>query len=72
MEVIKKISSMINFMIVESARPSISYMKKEKSSFSLLISATVVMTIIWFSLGFLGVYPTVIVSGSMSPLIKPG
>ena len=66
------ISSMINFMIVESARPSISYMKKEKSSFSLLISATVVMIIIWFSLGFLGVYPTVIVSGSMSPLIKPG
>ena len=67
------ISSMINFIIVEKATSQTHYGNRgEKNSLSPLISVTIIMIIIWFSLGFLGVYPTVIISGSMSPLIKPG
>ncbi len=62
--------SIMNFIIVEGI--SSSSRRREGIPLSLLIPTLLIALTIWFSLGFLGIYPTVIVSKSMSPLIEPG
>ena len=62
--------SIMNFIIVEGI--SSSPRRGEGIPLSFLVPTLLIALTIWFSLGFLGIYPTVIVSKSMSPLIEPG
>lgn len=45
---------------------------EEENPVAFLITAIVAIGIIWFSVGVFPVYPTIIATGSMSPVIKPG
>lgn len=46
--------------------------REEDSPVNLLVSSLVSIIIIWFSVGVFPVYPSVVATGSMEPLIKPG
>lgn len=46
--------------------------KERESSFSWIITSIVSIAIIWFSVGVFPVYPSVVVTGSMEPMIMPG
>lgn len=45
---------------------------KEESSLSWILTSIVSIGIIWFAVGVFPIYPSVIATGSMEPLIKPG
>ena len=45
---------------------------EEESPISLLITSIVSITIVWFSVGIFPVFPSVVATGSMEPLIMPG
>jgi len=46
--------------------------KDEESSLSWMITSIISIGIIWFSVGVFPIYPSVIATGSMEPMIKPG
>ncbi|ABR46719.1 peptidase S26B, signal peptidase [Alkaliphilus metalliredigens QYMF] len=46
--------------------------KDEESSLSWMITSVISIGIIWFAVGVFPVYPSVIATGSMEPMIKPG
>lgn len=46
--------------------------KNEESVFSWIITSLLSIGIIWFSVGVFPIYPSVIATGSMEPMIKPG
>jgi len=45
---------------------------EEENPVSLLVTSLVSISIIWFSVGIFPVYPSVVATGSMEPLIMPG
>ena len=48
-------------------------LKNEKeSSFGWILTSITSVLIIWFAVGLFPIYPSVIVTGSMEPIIKPG
>ncbi len=44
----------------------------ENNIFSLIVTSLISIFIIWFSVGVFPIYPSVVITGSMEPLIKPG
>lgn len=46
--------------------------KDEESPISWMITSVVSIAIIWFAVGVFPIYPSVIATGSMEPMIKPG
>lgn len=46
--------------------------KKNESATSLMITSIISIMMIWFAVGIFPIYPSVIVTGSMEPMIKPG
>ena len=48
------------------------YKQKPESVFSWLLTCAFSISLIWFSVGVFPIYPSVIVTGSMEPLIMPG
>lgn len=46
--------------------------ENEESPFSWIITSILSIGIIWFSVGVFPIYPSVIATGSMEPMIKPG
>lgn len=47
-------------------------MEKEESIVGWIITSLISICIIWFTVGVFSIYPSVIVTGSMEPIIKPG
>lgn len=48
------------------------YREKPKNIFSWIVVSVASISMIWFSVGVFDIFPTVIVTGSMEPLIFPG
>lgn len=46
--------------------------KDEESPFSWFVTSIISISIVWFSVGVFPIYPSVIATGSMEPMIKPG
>jgi signal peptidase len=46
--------------------------KNDEDIFSWIITCILSIMIIWFTVGVFPIYPSVIITGSMEPLIKPG
>ncbi len=46
--------------------------KQQESPVSWLITSVVSISIVWFAVGVFPIYPSVIATGSMEPMIKPG
>lgn len=46
--------------------------KNEESPISWIITSIISIVIIWFAVGVFPIYPSVIATGSMEPMIKPG
>ena len=46
--------------------------KEEESTLSWVITSVVSIGIVWFAVGVFPIYPSVIATGSMEPMIKPG
>lgn len=46
--------------------------QKKESALSWIITSIISISIIWFTLGVFPIYPSVIATGSMKPMIKPG
>lgn len=48
------------------------YRKKSREVFSWVLVSLMSISLIWFSVGVFDIFPSVIVTGSMEPLIRPG
>lgn len=48
------------------------YKQDEEGLFSWIITCIISVAVIWFSVGVFPIYPSVIATGSMEPMIKPG
>lgn len=46
--------------------------EKQENMVSWLVTASVCIGILWFTMGVFPIYPTVVVTGSMEPMIMPG
>lgn len=46
--------------------------KDEESPFSWMVTSIISIAIIWFAVGVFPIYPSVVATGSMEPMIKPG
>jgi signal peptidase len=65
------LSAMQNIYMKESKRLKAKD-KDEESVFSWIITSLLSIGIIWFTVGVFPIYPSVIATGSMEPMIKPG
>jgi signal peptidase len=59
-------------LYAEESRDRSRIKKENENPFSLLITSLVSISIVWFSVGVFPVYPSVVATGSMEPLIMPG
>jgi len=59
-------------LYAEENRDKSKIKKEEENPVSLLLTSLVSISIIWFSVGIFPVYPSVVATGSMEPLIMPG
>jgi signal peptidase len=46
--------------------------RKKENYFSWVLTGLISVSIVWFTIGVFPIYPSVIITGSMEPLIKPG
>jgi signal peptidase I len=59
-------------MYIKESRQKVIRDEKEDSVFAWIVTTVISIAIIWFSVGVFPIYPSVIATGSMEPIIKPG
>jgi signal peptidase len=59
-------------MYIKELRQKVIRDEKEDSIFAWIITTVSSIGVIWFSVGVFPIYPSVIATGSMEPMIKPG